>query len=110
VVSEEAARLIRQMDELLADDGPELRPRLFAAWDLSRRAADIIYRPECPWPLVLAALGPEPLRHEQRVFDLLDSWASGAIPDWCFAWLRRARQAAEPVAVDVTFDVPGPGA
>ena len=90
---EEAARLIRQMDELLAKDGAELRSRLFAALELSRRVADIIYRPEHPWHAVQAALGSEPLRHEQRVYDLLDSWASGAIPDWYLAWLRRAKQA-----------------
>jgi hypothetical protein len=95
-VSEEAARLIRQMDELLAEDGAELRSRLFVAWELSRRVADIIYRPEYPWHAVQAALGSEPLRHEQRVYDILDSWASGAIPDWCLAWLRRARQEAAP--------------
>jgi hypothetical protein len=92
-VFEEAARLLRQMDGVLGDANLDPHTRLFTAWEFSRRASDLVrpYRPANPWPHVDAVLGPEPLRHNDRINDLLDTWDGGGIPDWAFNWLRKSR-------------------
>ena len=90
---EEAARLLRQMDDILGDDGPDLRTRLFAALDVSRKVWDTVrpFLPENPWPFVVEALGSDPLRQGDRVWDLIELQASGTPPGWADRWLRRHR-------------------
>lgn len=101
---EEAARLIRQMDAALANADLDLRARVRLAFELSHRVSDAL-RPfwvehnwkVSPWPCVKAALGPEPLRNEDKVYDILDTLADGAIRDWCVQWWRAGKQ-VEPDA------------
>jgi hypothetical protein len=97
---EEAARLIRQVDDVLSDGILDPRTKAGKAIELANQASDAI-RPfyiehdwkRNPWPLVEQSLGREPLRHADKINQLLDSLASGAIPSWCLEWLRASRPA-----------------
>ncbi len=86
-MSEEAARLIRRMDEVL-DHGPVSPAQVRVLLRLGGQVWDAV----CPgrgtirenrWPAVEAALGPEPLRHKEMVHELIAGLSSGAIPQWC---------------------------
>jgi hypothetical protein len=90
---EDAARLIRRMDDVFDDGSIGVRTKLQALFALARQVSDAVaeYDPPLRWAGLNAALGPQPLRFENYINDVLDTQASGAIPDWCLEWLRRSR-------------------
>jgi hypothetical protein len=106
-VFEEAARLIRQMDEVLGSADLDPRAKVRRAFELSVQVSAALHPFYVehkwklnPWSKVNEALGPEPLRHEDKINDVLAFAASGDIPNWCFEWWRAGKPAEPGVLPD----------
>ena len=105
----DAAGLMRQMDAMLADTRMDVREKVFALIRLSQQVWDAVreYAPGERWPGVNTALGPQPLRFEREINDLLDIGASGAFPDWSTALLYSYRVNLRPCLPSQGNDIQG---